>query len=221
VKVSVQNPSSDGWSALNPAEQRLLESALVLFARKGYEGTSVREIIEAARVTRPVLYYYFENKEKLFVRLVEAVFAYMTAYCEEVYARFEGCRTRLVELARRTFAGAEMYPDAVRLLLQVLFVPCSASPSLNYEQLLRGRFDIIESIMRDGIESGELPGGEPKALALAFAGLMDEHVMARLHWPSSPLAPELGEWLVTLFLNGAGRVGNGGCTGSGEPSGLG
>jgi len=41
----------------NDTEQRLLDAALTLFAEKGYEAASVREIIEATGVTRPVLYY--------------------------------------------------------------------------------------------------------------------------------------------------------------------
>ena len=40
---------------VNTAESKLLESALALFSDKGYEGTSIREIIEGAGVTRPVL----------------------------------------------------------------------------------------------------------------------------------------------------------------------
>ncbi len=64
--------------SVNEAETRLLESALTLFSDKGYEGTSIREIIEGAGVTRPVLYYYFENKEDLFRRLVETKFAELT-----------------------------------------------------------------------------------------------------------------------------------------------
>ena len=43
----------------NEARTKLLESALTLFSQKGYEGTSIREIIQGAEVTRPVLYYYF------------------------------------------------------------------------------------------------------------------------------------------------------------------
>ena len=42
----------------NDTEERLLDAALTLFAEKGYEAASVREIIEATGVTRPVLYYY-------------------------------------------------------------------------------------------------------------------------------------------------------------------
>ena len=42
---------------------RLLDAGLKLFANRGYAGTSVQDITEEARVTKPTLYYYFESKE--------------------------------------------------------------------------------------------------------------------------------------------------------------
>src|SRR5579863_8071900 len=51
----------------------ILQAAVRLFARKGAEATSTREIVEAAGVTKPMLYYYFKNKEGL---------------CEAVLTRF-------------------------------------------------------------------------------------------------------------------------------------
>ena len=38
---------------------RLLEAGLKLFANRGYAGTSVQDITEEAKVTKPTLYYYF------------------------------------------------------------------------------------------------------------------------------------------------------------------
>lgn len=40
----------------------ILECALDLFYRKGYEGVGVQEIAEAAGITKPTLYYYFKSK---------------------------------------------------------------------------------------------------------------------------------------------------------------
>ncbi len=42
-------------------------SALRCFAEKGYAGTSLREIAEAARTTKPMIYYYFRSKEGLYI----------------------------------------------------------------------------------------------------------------------------------------------------------
>ena len=52
------------------ARQRLLDAAAELFNGKGYAATTVREIVKAAGVTKPVLYYYFKNKEGIFLELM-------------------------------------------------------------------------------------------------------------------------------------------------------
>ena len=51
--------------------QRLLDAGLKLFANRGYAGTAVQDITEEAKVTKPTLYYYFQNKEGLFQALVD------------------------------------------------------------------------------------------------------------------------------------------------------
>jgi AcrR family transcriptional regulator len=52
-------------------KRRALEIALELFGRKGYEATSMREIAEAAGVTKATLYYHFENKAAIIRGLAE------------------------------------------------------------------------------------------------------------------------------------------------------
>jgi AcrR family transcriptional regulator len=49
---------------------RILAAALLLFARKGYSGTSIRDIGEEIGLTSANLYSYFQNKEKLLAELV-------------------------------------------------------------------------------------------------------------------------------------------------------
>ncbi|MEU0371027.1 TetR/AcrR family transcriptional regulator [Streptomyces sp. NPDC006283] len=48
-----------------PVPQRLLAAATRLFAERGYDRTSVQEIVEAAGVTKGALYHYFGSKEDL------------------------------------------------------------------------------------------------------------------------------------------------------------
>jgi len=51
--------------------QQIMESTLQLFAEKGYEGTSIRDIAEIASVNVAMVNYYFGSKEKLFEKIVE------------------------------------------------------------------------------------------------------------------------------------------------------
>ncbi|MBI2424446.1 MAG: TetR/AcrR family transcriptional regulator [Candidatus Hydrogenedentes bacterium] len=189
---------------VNEAETKLLESALQLFSEKGYEGTSIREIIEGAGVTRPVLYYYFENKEDLFKRLVQSRFSSVVAQIEEVIRQTQSCRERLIGAICQSFLLSEEHPEALRLILQVFFSPPQQGPSLDKNQMMRQRFRLIEHIMRDGLENEELSGGDAQSLALVFLGIMDMHAMAKSNRPETRLTQELGVSLVDFFLAGAG-----------------
>jgi AcrR family transcriptional regulator len=61
----------DGAMARNRKEQaewrreQLLDAALKVFAARGVDGASVKDVAEAARVTPGLLYRYFDSKEAL------------------------------------------------------------------------------------------------------------------------------------------------------------
>ncbi len=185
------------------ARHRVAESALKLFAAKGYAETSVREIIEAAGVTRPVLYYHFVSKAELFCCLIEAEFARLYQEMDAILARRSGCQERLKALIGLVFDGAERSPETVRLLLRFFFAPPDEPMRIDSEQLAQERFARVTKIMEDGLASGEIGGGEAGALALAFSGLMDMHVMGKARHPEVKLSPALGDALVDLFMDGA------------------
>ncbi|MDR3341930.1 MAG: TetR/AcrR family transcriptional regulator [Treponema sp.] len=48
----------------------ILETALNLFSRKGYESVGVQEIVTSAGITKPTLYYYFKSKQGLLEAIV-------------------------------------------------------------------------------------------------------------------------------------------------------
>lgn len=50
----------------NDIESRILEAAAKVFIDKGYEGTNMTLIAEAAGIGRPALYYYYRTKDKIF-----------------------------------------------------------------------------------------------------------------------------------------------------------
>jgi len=210
-----ENKGADG------AESRLLDSALRLFSEKGYDGTSIREIIEAAGVTRPVLYYYFENKEALFRHLVESQFERLTARIDAITASHSRCRDRLLALMRSDFEDAEEAPEMVCLVLRAFFAPQGEGHGIDATGLAYGRIRGIAGVMEAGMASGELAPGDPWSMALAFAGVMDMYVMAKSHRPRGRLTAALAEGLVGLFMDGAANAGGLGAFPFPESNGLG
>lgn len=53
--------------------EQLIEVATKLFAERGYESTTTKEIARAAGVTEPILYRHFASKQELFVAIVRAM----------------------------------------------------------------------------------------------------------------------------------------------------
>ncbi|MER7169740.1 helix-turn-helix domain-containing protein, partial [Micromonospora sp. NPDC000207] len=58
-------------SAAPDTRTRILRTALDLFAEKGYQRTSLREIAERLRLTKAAILYHFPSKEHLVIDLVE------------------------------------------------------------------------------------------------------------------------------------------------------
>ena len=62
----------------------IINAAVELFADKGFEGTSIRDIATRANVNLAMINYYFGSKEKLFECMVEQKAAYTKGILEEI-----------------------------------------------------------------------------------------------------------------------------------------
>lgn len=200
VATVISESALDG----HDARSRVLDSALNLFSEKGYDATSIREIIEGAGVTRPVLYYYFKNKETLFCDLIEDQFRQVCSELDHIIRTFPTTSERLRAVALGGFERAKRSPRMVRLLLQFFFSPPIQGLSLDKHRLGFERFSRIVEIMRQGLERGELRGPDPESLAFAFSGMVDLYVMATYEREDAELTREMADRLVSLFLDGAG-----------------
>lgn len=78
-------------------EHAILEAALSIAVRKGYDGTTVAEVAKQAGLPVGSVYWHFENKEQLFARLID--------YCFVIWqADHSGPTNR--DLLRRSIAGS-------------------------------------------------------------------------------------------------------------------
>ena len=69
-----------GGMTVESTKERILETALTLFARNGYLGTSMSDIAGALGITKAALYKHYAGKQEILDRIVERM-------CEMDYAR--------------------------------------------------------------------------------------------------------------------------------------
>ena len=67
----------------NLSRKKIVNSAILLFANKGFESTSTREICKHAGVNLSLIPYYFGNKEGLYVSIIESIINYGLAFLQD------------------------------------------------------------------------------------------------------------------------------------------
>ncbi|MEZ5302781.1 MAG: TetR/AcrR family transcriptional regulator [Verrucomicrobiales bacterium] len=186
--------------------ERLLDCALTLFTEKGYSATGTQEIIDAAGVTKPVLYHYFLSKKALFCEIVSAIYDATAAAWKEVITQETTAVARLRGIARISFEGSASDPRLPRILIQTHYGPPVAELREFMEIHTARRFQCVVEIVTAGLNDGELRGGDPTSLALLFCCILDQHinVLARLPDPATFLTAERAVALVDAFLHGCG-----------------
>lgn len=85
---------------------RLVDIAADLFGRRGYEGTSIEEVLDRAGVSKGALYHHFPSKEALF----EAVYRTGEQLCMEEIAKAALKETEPLDMLR---AGCQAWLDLV------------------------------------------------------------------------------------------------------------
>ncbi|QJR22613.1 Transcriptional regulator, AcrR family [Brevinematales bacterium NS] len=65
-------------------KNRILESAIKLFAEKGFDATSVDEIAKNAEINKAMIYYYFSSKEELLSSIIRKSINEFTSIIEEI-----------------------------------------------------------------------------------------------------------------------------------------
>ena len=81
---------------------QILQVALELFTKQGYDGTSLREIAERLEVSKAALYYHFTSKEEILRALVAGIpraFDELIAWSESLPRSVESRKETLRRLA--------------------------------------------------------------------------------------------------------------------------
>jgi AcrR family transcriptional regulator len=192
-------------TAIADTQQQILAAALHRFASCGYAGTSVQDIVDTARVTKPTLYYYFANKAGLYQALVASAHDERFRLMQEAATRGDTLEEQLVEILTALFD----YSRGHRELMRVAFATAFASPDelpegVDYTAKCERNFEFMHSLIKKGLQTGALDGHfDSKELAFGVYGLMNVYVMAHLMMPECKLDRPTAIQVVDLFLSGA------------------
>lgn len=183
--------------------RHIARSAAKLFAERGYDATSVREIVEAAGVAKPTLYYYFRSKEGLAQALLTVPLTGLVAVLRNLVATETDpvrCAERVLE-AHYTFCRED--PDRARFIYSLLFGPRRSEVAGELEPFKAELFGWTEASVKRLAEAGVIGRERVDACCVVFRGLIMVSTLDYLYG-DRPLVPDLAHRQVGEMLHGFG-----------------
>lgn len=185
-----------------PVRERLMREATRLFAQQGFARTSTAEIVTAAGVTKPMLYYYFRDKDGIFQAVMQAAYQGVDAELEAIAARGLDAAGTLAAVAELVCELARSDPDLARMTLAATYGPRGDAPAVELNRRGFRLFDAFRKAATEGVAAGEL-AGDPVEIAMAVYGAIEMHVMGYLVDATAvPLPHGKGRDVTDLLLRG-------------------
>ena len=158
----------------------IIETAMDLFAGKGYEGTSIRDIAEKASVNLAMVNYYFGSKQKLFEKIVEYKSSVTRGILDEI-------------LKNEDFSSIEKIYAIIDSYVEKLFTHRSFHRLIYQELILNQREElqnsivnnlvpnsiIIKRIIETGIKNGEFQKVDVELTLASLVGTINQILLSR------------------------------------------
>ena len=157
----------------------LISTATRLFAERGLNGVSIRELSTAAGVSISMISYYFEGKDGLYSSVLQEQFSCFD-YMQTIKEREAEPLEKIEEYIRWSIKRHRDYPFLLRYYTSELTNPtrhCSSIVQPTIEKALHILIDII----KDGIDKKQFREElHPEDTALAMAGMVNYYFLSTL-----------------------------------------
>ncbi len=160
----------------NAVRDRLLDAALHLFAGKGFESASVRELAETAEVTRPTLYYHFGSKEGLYLELVERLCATVEDSILHSMVPQGTARGRLRSFVLNILNSIIEDASNQRFFFTIVLDPRRNTLSSFHERMRNFIAAILGLLLEEGVEKGEFGTDDVKCITNMILALVDSFI---------------------------------------------
>src|SRR5665213_2856168 len=186
--------------------QHLLRAALKHFANSGYAATSVQDIVDDAKLSKPALYYHFKDKAGLFQALVHEAHDERYRLLREAAENSRGIRAQLENILAVLFDYFRQNRELMRISFATMFAAPGEGPGdLSCAEKCERNFEFVHSLIKRAQKNGELDRRfDSRELAFGFYGVTHFYLVAHLVARDCEPDKKTAKRIVELFLTGAG-----------------
>ncbi|WAL68406.1 TetR/AcrR family transcriptional regulator [Amycolatopsis cynarae] len=179
--------------------QRLLAAATRLFAERGFEGTTVQDVVDAAGLTKGAMYHYFAAKDDLLFEIYASVLRLQMARMEKIAAEEGPVTGRLYEAAADVVGSTLDNFDEMVIFFRSLH-QLSEQKQRRVERERQRYYERFCDLITEGQRSGDFRDDvNPKVAAHYFFGAV--HHLSTWYRPGGALSPaQIGDSFAGMLL---------------------
>lgn len=188
------------------AEERrasIIEVAKRLFARTGFHGVSIDEIVTEVGVSPAILYRHFESKEELYQAVLQEFSATRESYIDAVVADDTGFEQVLRGMTTVFVASIMNHPDMLKMEMHSQLEGSEASQEF-FLNRWKSFTDYIEFNLTELQTQGKIKPINAQAAALMYQGIIREVLLLKCmqltdRLKDMPIAVLVDD-VITLFM---------------------
>ncbi len=161
--------------------EKILQCALELFSKKGYDGTSTMDIVNAAQVTKPTMYHYFGSKEGLLCEILEENYTTLLAKLKEAVNLPQDISLTFYRIARVYFDGAAQNLDFFRFRMGIMLRTGEDAASLCAKKYIEEEHAIITDFFNKATEQAGNLKGKEELCTITLIGVINATISAYLY----------------------------------------
>ena len=179
----------------------ILDAAQHLILQNGYAGLSMRDLSRDSGLAKGTIYYYFQDKEEIYLNVVERDLLNMQTRIQAAAQTPGDCTTRLRAVISAYFDLAQ----ANRSIFIARLREISGMESALRNLLQRHRTALMQpiaDIIEEGIANGIFRPLQPQMVITSLIGMMNSFVTHRFLIEQGDITPEVVEHTLDLVLHG-------------------
>jgi AcrR family transcriptional regulator len=188
-------------AARPPVKERLLSVATRLFARHGFEGTSVQDIVDAAGVTKGAMYHYYGSKDDLLYEVYHQLLTMQTSHLDEIAAGPGSAEERLRAAAADVVqTSLENLDDMIVFFRSLHMLPEDKQTQVRAER--RRYQDKFKALVEEGVGAGRFRNDiSPDVVVHYFLSVVNQ--LGSWYKPDGSLSPaQVGDLFTELLIGG-------------------
>lgn len=161
-----------------PIREAIIEAAADLFADRGYEGMTMKEIARQVGIHVSSIYAHFKNKEELFLQIYRSVLSghFQLVSGHTGIPETHSTKEKLGYLLRSVVHFQLKEAGKMKIYIRLLLLPTGYFEQDTKDELLKMEqmeLEMFSEMIRKGMDRGEIREGDSEALARLLICFMD------------------------------------------------